>query len=196
MKNSIHQIIRNSFKESINIKSKILDSNLIYQIEKVSLSITNCLQNGGKIFFAGNGGSFADSQHLATEFISRFLFERSALPAIALGTNSSSMSAIGNDYGYEDVFSRELHALGTNKDIFIPITTSGNSKNLIKAVNISNELGMRSIALTGATGGALDELCECIKIPSTDVPRIQECHILIGHLMCHIAEDEMFRNKQ
>ena len=195
MKESIHQIIKNNFKESINIKSKILDSNLLSQIEKTSLSIINSLQNGGKIFFAGNGGSFADSQHLAAEFISKFLLERSALPAVALGTNSSNMSAIGNDYGYENVFSRELYALGSNKDIFIPITTSGNSKNLIKAVNISNELGMQSIALTGATGGALNELCECIKIPSTDVPRIQECHILIGHIICHIAEEEIFKNK-
>jgi len=195
MKNSIHQIINNSFKDSINIKSKILESNLINQIEKVSLLVMNCLQNGGKIFFAGNGGSFADSQHLAAEFVSRFLIERNALAAIALGTNSSNMSAIGNDYGYEKIFSRELDALGSNKDIFIPITTSGNSKNLIEAVNTSNKIGMRSVALTGATGGALSELCECIKIPSKDVPRIQECHILIGHLMCQIAEQEIFKSK-
>ena len=195
MKNSIHQIINNSFKDSINIKSKILESNLINQIEKVSLLVMNCLQNGGKIFFAGNGGSFADSQHLAAEFVSRFLIERNALAAIALGTNSSNMSAIGNDYGYEKIFSRELDALGSNKDIFIPITTSGNSKNLIEAVNTSNKIGMRSIALTGATGGALSKLCECIKIPSKDVPRIQECHILIGHLICQIAEQEIFKSK-
>jgi D-sedoheptulose 7-phosphate isomerase len=195
MHDKIRQIIKNSFNESITLKSKILDSDLLNQIEKASLSIIDCLQNRGKIFFAGNGGSFADSQHLAAEFISRFLIERNALPAIALGTNSSNMSAIGNDYGYEDVFSRELYALGTNKDIFIPITTSGNSKNLIKAVNIANDLGLQSIALTGATGGALDELCECIKIPSMDIPRIQECQILIGHLMCQIAEEEIFKTK-
>ena len=150
---------------------------------------------GRKIFFAGNGGSFADSQHLAAEFISKFLFERDALPAIALGTNSSNMSAIGNDYGYKNVFSRELFALGSKNDIFIPITTSGNSENLIEAVITANNAGLKSIALTGATGGALNELCECIKIPSTNVPRIQECHILIGHLLCQIAEESIFKTK-
>ena len=132
MKNSTQQIIKNGLKESIEIKSKILDSNLIIQIENASASIVKCLQEGKKIFFAGNGGSFADSQHLAAEFISRFLFNRSALPAVALGTNSSSMSAISNDYNYKDVFSRELEALASNKDIFIPISTSGNSTNLIE----------------------------------------------------------------
>jgi D-sedoheptulose 7-phosphate isomerase len=105
------------------------------------------------------------------------------------------MSAIGNDYGYKNVFSRELFALGSKNDIFIPISTSGNSENLIEAVNTANNVGLKSIALTGATGGALNELCECIKIPSTNVPRIQECHILIGHLLCQIAEESIFKTK-
>lgn len=193
MKEKDYKIIKKSFEESIEIKSKILNSRLIDQILEAGLSVVESLQNGGKVFFAGNGGSFADSQHLAAEFISKFLLERNALPAIALGTNSSNMSAIGNDYGYENIFSRELQALGTNKDIFIPITTSGNSKNLIEAVNIANNIGLKSIALTGSTGGALDELCECIKVPSIEVPRIQECHILIGHLLCQIAEEKIFK---
>lgn len=193
MKNSTQQIIKNGLKESIEIKSKILDSNLIIQIENTSASIVKCLQEGGKIFFAGNGGSFADSQHLAAEFISRFLFNRSALPAVALGTNSSSMSAISNDYNYKDVFSRELEALASNKDIFIPISTSGNSTNLIEAVKTAKIKGIKIVAFTGETGGALNELCECIKVPSTDVARIQECHILIGHLCCQIVEKKIFR---
>jgi len=193
MKNSTQQIIKNGLKESIEIKSKILDSNLIIQIENASASIVKCLQEGKKIFFAGNGGSFADSQHLAAEFISRFLFNRSALPAVALGTNSSSMSAISNDYNYKDVFSRELEALASNKDIFIPISTSGNSTNLIEAVKTAKIKGMKIVAFTGETGGALNELCECIKVPSTNVARIQECHILIGHLCCQIVEKNIFR---
>jgi D-sedoheptulose 7-phosphate isomerase len=193
MKDLIQQIIKDGLKESIEIKSKILDSNLLNQIENASELIVKCLQEGGKIFFAGNGGSFADSQHLAAEFISRFLFNRSALPAVALGTNSSSMSAISNDYNYKDVFSRELEALASNKDIFIPISTSGNSTNLIEAVKTAKIKGIKIVAFTGETGGALNELCECIKVPSTDVARIQECHILIGHLCCQIVEKKIFR---
>tara|TARA_A100001015_G_scaffold315210_1_gene426493 strand:- start:1202 stop:1792 length:591 start_codon:yes stop_codon:yes gene_type:complete len=195
MNKNVRNIIEKNFEQSIKIKTDVLNSNLIDQIAKVGLSVIDCLQSGRKIFFAGNGGSFADSQHLAAEFISKFLFERDALPAIALGTNSSNMSAIGNDYGYKNVFSRELFALGSKNDIFIPITTSGNSENLIEAVITANNAGLKSIALTGATGGALNELCECIKIPSTNVPRIQECHILIGHLLCQIAEESIFKTK-
>ena len=196
MRKRVKDIIKTSIEESIKLKSQILNSSLLNQIEKVGLLVVHSLQNGGKIFFAGNGGSFADSQHLAAEFISRFLFNRDALPAIALGTNSSIMSAISNDYDYKNIFSRELDALGSNKDIFIPITTSGNSKNLIEAVKIANNKGLKSIAITGATGGALNELCECIKVPSTNVARIQECHIMIGHLLCQIAEDEIFKLKR
>lgn len=195
MSKDIKKIIKASFDESIKIKSKILKSDMIDQIEQIGLTLTVCLKKKGKIFFAGNGGSFSDSQHLVAEFISRFLFDRSALPAIALGTNSSTMSAIGNDYNFKDIFSRELRALGCNKDIFIPITTSGNSKNIIEAVKIANTKGMKTFALTGETGGALNKLCECIKVPSTHIPRIQECHILIGHILCQIVEKEMFKTK-
>ena len=195
MKEKINHIIKKSFKESISLKSEILNSNLINQIEEVGQSLINLLHNGGKVFFAGNGGSFADSQHLAAEFTSRFLFDRNALPAIALATNSSNMSAISNDYDYENIFARELYALACNKDIFIPISTSGNSKNLIKAVKVARNKGLKIVALTGSTGGTLNELCECIKVPSTNIPRIQECHILIGHLLCQIAEEGIFKAK-
>tara|TARA_X000000950_G_scaffold277409_1_gene366761 strand:+ start:734 stop:1324 length:591 start_codon:yes stop_codon:yes gene_type:complete len=195
MKNSTQQLIKKGLNESIEVKLKILNSNLLNQIEKASELLIKCLQNGGKIFFAGNGGSFADSQHLATEFISRFLFNRGALPAIALGTNSSSMSAIANDYNFKDVFSRELEALASKKDIFIPITTSGNSINLIEAVKVAKIKEMKIMAFTGETGGALNDLCECIKVPSTNVARIQECHILIGHLFCQIVEENIFHEQ-
>jgi len=188
-------IIQSSFKESIKLKSKILNSSLIDQIQQVGLELVKILENEGKVIFAGNGGSFSDSQHLTAEFISRFLIDRRALPAITLGTNSSNISAIANDYNYENVFSRELDALGSSKDMFIPITTSGNSKNIIKAVKTANQKSIRTIALTGESGGAIKEFCECIKVPSTNVPRIQECHILIGHILCQIAEDAIFKNK-
>jgi D-sedoheptulose 7-phosphate isomerase len=195
MKKKTQQLVIKSFENSIKIKTNILNSKIINDITDLSLSVVNCLQNGGKLFFAGNGGSFADAQHLAAEFVSRFLINRSALPALALGTNSSNMSSIANDYGYKNVFSRELEALGSKRDLFIAISTSGNSKNLIEAVNSANKKGLKSIALTGATGGALNKICDCIKVPSTEVPRIQECHILIGHLLCQIAEEKIFKEK-
>ncbi|MDA8668165.1 SIS domain-containing protein [Alphaproteobacteria bacterium] len=195
MREKINQIILRNINESINLKTNILNSKLIDQIEEAGHSVIDVLNNGGKVFFAGNGGSFADSQHLAAEFISRFLFDRNALPAIALATNNSSVTAIGNDYDFENIFSREIFALGSNKDIFFPITTSGNSKNLINAVKTATDIGLKIVALTGATGGALEDLCDCIKVPSTNVPRIQECHIMIGHLLCQIAEKGLFKLK-
>lgn len=195
MREKISQIIQRNINESINLKTNILNSKLTDQIEEVGHSVIDILNNGGKVFFAGNGGSFADSQHLAAEFTSRFLFDRNALPAIALATNNSSLTAIGNDYDFENIFSREISALGSNKDIFFPITTSGNSKNLINAVKKATDIGLKVVALTGATGGALEDLCDCIKIPSTNVPRIQECHIMIGHLLCQIAEEGIFKTK-
>jgi D-sedoheptulose 7-phosphate isomerase len=193
MKNRINDIVSTSFQDSVSLKTEILNSSLLLQIAGAGEAIIECLESRGKIIFAGNGGSFADSQHLAAEFISRFLFDRSALPAIALGTNSSNMSAIGNDYGYENVFARELDALGSKGDIFIPITTSGNSPNLIEAVKIASDLKLKTIALTGETGGALGSMCECLKIPSSNVPRVQESHILIGHILCQIAEEGIFK---
>ena len=195
MKEKIIDIIKSGLNESINLKSEISNSVIISQIEKVSVLLIDCLQKGGKVFFAGNGGSFADSQHIATEFTSKFLLDRSALPAIALGTNSSSMSAISNDYGFKKIFSRELDSLGSSKDVFIPISTSGNSHNLIEAVKTANKKGLKTVAFTGSTGGELANICECIKIPSDNVPRIQECHILIGHLLCQIVEEEIFKQK-
>ena len=193
MKNRVNDIVLTSFQDSIALKTEILDSSLLLEIAGAGEAIIECLESRGKIIFAGNGGSFADSQHLAAEFISRFLFDRSALPAIALGTNSSNMSAIGNDYGYENVFARELDALGSSGDIFIPITTSGNSPNLIEAVKIASDRKLKTIALTGETGGALGSICKCLKIPSSNVPRVQESHILIGHILCQIAEEGIFK---
>lgn len=187
-------IIIERINESIDTKKRLLENSEIHlQIESLSKKILKSLDNGGKIIFAGNGGSFADSQHLSAEFVSRFLFNRPALASVALGTNSSNMSAIGNDYGYEDVFSRELEAIGNPKDIFICISTSGNSSNIIKAAKIAKEIGIYSVGLTGSNPCLLWDLVDCIKVPSTDTARIQECHITIGHIICEVVEAESFK---
>jgi D-sedoheptulose 7-phosphate isomerase len=175
--------------ESIKVKEQMLaDEALLLQLETLAADCLTALLSGGKIIFAGNGGSFADAQHLSAEFTSRFLFDRAPLPSLALGTNSSAISAIGNDYGYDQVFSRELRGIAQPQDVFIGISTSGNSLNIVKAVDAAVELGIRTVVLTGQIGGVLGSLCECLHIPSNETPRIQECHILLGHILCELVE--------
>ena len=179
------ELIINEIEKSIEVKTAVLNDNKI--IEKLSSLVNDCIQSlnsGGKIIFCGNGGSFADSQHLAAEFISRLRFDRAPLASIALGTNSSNMSAIGNDYGYDQVFKREILALGNSNDIFIPISTSGNSANVIEAINAAKEKGLKTLAFTGGTGGKMSEICECIIVPSASTEKIQEVHIMLGHILC------------
>ena len=179
--------------ESERVHSLIAASTIIRdQIAGLSERCLSSLQNGGKIIFAGNGGSFADSQHLAAELVSRLQFDRAPLPSVALGTNSSSTTAIGNDYGYEFVFSRELQVIGNSNDVFIPISTSGNSKNILRAVETAIVRGIPVFGLTGESGGELATKCECIKIPSARTERIQEGHILVGHVLCGLIEDGYF----
>tara|TARA_B110000438_G_scaffold303462_1_gene365048 strand:+ start:3126 stop:3707 length:582 start_codon:yes stop_codon:yes gene_type:complete len=186
--------IKKEIVDSISTKDLILGNNeLINQIQLLIDSCLFSLSNGGKIIFAGNGGSFADAQHLSAEFTSRFMFDRNPLPSIALGTNSSAMSAIGNDYGYEKVFSRELDSIAKDNDLFIPISTSGNSKNIINAIEIAMNKKIKVIALSGSSGGLIKPLCECICIPSNNTARIQESHIMIGHIICGIVEAEFFK---
>lgn len=186
--------IKNHFKESIDIKEQILkDENLLNLIKKAALEIIKAYKNGNKTLLAGNGGSAADAQHIAGELVSRFYFDRPGLASIALTTDTSILTAIGNDYGYEKVFSRQLEAQGLKGDIFIGISTSGNSANILKALEICKEKGIISIGLTGQSGGKMNELCDyCIKVPSSCTPRIQESHILIGHILCAIVEEELF----
>ena len=179
--------------ESIKVKELMLaDKGLLLQLEKLAVDCVHALQAGGKIIFAGNGGSFADAQHLSAEFTSRFLFDRAPLPSMALGTNSSAISAIGNDYGYENVFCRELRGIAQSKDVFIGISTSGNSLNIVKAVEATVESGIRTVELTGQSGGVLPTLCESLRVPSSDTPRIQECHILLGHILCELVEQKYY----
>jgi D-sedoheptulose 7-phosphate isomerase len=188
------ELIINEIEKSIEVKTNVLNDNKI--IEQLSSLVNNCIQSlnsGGKIIFCGNGGSFADSQHLAAEFISRLRFDRAPLASIALGTNSSNMSAIGNDYGYDQVFKREILALGNSNDIFIPISTSGNSSNVIDAINAAKEKGIKTVAFTGGTGGKLSNICECIIVPSSSTEKIQEVHIMLGHILCYLIENNFFK---
>ena len=186
--------IKAEISESIETKQKLLGSTeLLAKIqEAVELSLI-ALRNGGKIIFCGNGGSFADSQHLAAEFISRLRFDRESLSSMALGTNSSNLSAIGNDYGYEKVFERELSALGKEGDVFFPISTSGNSPNVITAIEVAKRQNIKTIAFTGGTGGKIAQLCDCIIVPSSRTEKIQEAHIMIGHIICGLIEEEYFK---
>ena len=186
-------LIKEEIKKSIDVKIAVLNSEaILIQVESLVKNCIESLSKGGKIIFCGNGGSFADSQHLAAEFISRLRFDRAPLASIALGTNSSNMSAIGNDYGYDQVFKRELLALGNSNDIFIPISTSGNSPNVIDAINSAKEKGIKTVAFTGGTGGKMVNICECIIVPSTNTEKIQEVHIMLGHIICYLVEKNMF----
>ena len=179
---------------SIDVKKKILeDKEIISNINDLSNKCLEALKKGGKIIFAGNGGSFGDAQHISAEFTSRFLFDREPLASIALATNNSAVTAIGNDYGYEHIFARELKAIGNIKDIFIPITTSGNSNNIIQAIKLANSMGIYTTCLTGNNGGKITDLCNTIIVPSSATERIQECHILIGHIVCAIVESKYFK---
>ncbi|EAJ0326584.1 D-sedoheptulose 7-phosphate isomerase [Campylobacter lari] len=191
---NLNSYIKSHFADSIKVKDEILnDENLINLIKKAALMIIQAYKNGNKTLLAGNGGSAADAQHIAGEFVSRFYFDRPGIASIALSTDTSILTAIGNDYGYENLFARQVQAQGNKGDVFIGISTSGNSKNILKALEICKEKEILSIGLSGSNGGAMNELCDiCIKVPSSCTPRIQEVHILIGHILCAIVEEELF----
>lgn len=178
--------------ENINIiksLSKIL-SDIIVNASKM---IIDCYRNEGKIILIGNGGSAADAQHIAAELVGKFKLERNSLPAIALTTNTSILTAIANDYGYDTIFSRQIESLANSKDILIAITTSGNSPNILKAVEIAKTKNIKIIGMTGKTGGKLKNMVDIlINIPSDNTPRIQEGHITIGHIICSLVEKELF----
>ena len=185
--------VREIIESAIAVKQKLLDdAAFASSIENLSFKCLNSLRNGGKIIFCGNGGSFADAQHLSAEFTSRFLFDRAPLASIVLGANNSAISAIGNDYGYDQVFAREFSGVAKKDDLFIPITTSGVSQNIIAAVETARSLGNTTVALTGNGGGKLSKLCDMICVPSEETARIQECHIMIGHIVCEIVEKHYF----
>lgn len=185
------QRIKELLNESAQLKIKVAET-LSDEISQVIDLIRTSLVNGGKILLMGNGGSAADAQHLAAEFIGRFKMERIALPAIALTTDTSALTCLGNDYGFESIFSRQIEALAKKGDAVIGISTSGNSENVFKALKQANELGAVSIGFLGNDGGRIKKIAhKAIVVPSNDTARIQESHITIGHIICEIIEQEL-----
>lgn len=183
-----------SIRQSIEVKQAIISNSLLVsEIRKVSVACITAYSRGNKVLLCGNGGSAADAQHIAAEFSGRFYYDRAPLAAEALHTNTSFLTAVANDYSYEDVYSRALLASGKNGDVLIGLSTSGNSPNVLNALKTAKELGIVTIGFTGESGGKMKELCDyLINIPSTDTPRIQESHILVGHIICELVESALF----
>ena len=188
--------IKNIISDSIKVKQLLLeDDKTLTKILEASHKILHSLQNSGRIYFCGNGGSAADAQHLAAEFSGRFYQDRKALPAEALHTNTSYLTAVANDYSYDVVYSRLIHGVGHPQDVLIGISTSGNSKNIVLALEEAKKIGMATIGLTGSKGGIMKDICDInLAMPSEDTPRIQECHIMIGHIICQMVEDMYFQS--
>jgi D-sedoheptulose 7-phosphate isomerase len=196
-KNDFEPRVSRSIQSSIAVKERLLaDPEIVSIIAKAGEILIGALKQGHKVLFFGNGGSAADAQHIAAEFVGRFAFSRPALPALALSVNSSSLTAIGNDFGFDLVFSRQIEALGRPGDVAIGISTSGNSPNVLRAISAARGIGMHTIALTGCTGGDLKNAADhCICVPSNETPRIQECHILIGHVIAELVEQTIFHEQ-
>lgn len=181
-------------EDSLSVVSSIVaNKGLQSKIEQLALLIVSSLKKGGKIMFIGNGGSAADSQHMAAEYVSRFAFDRKGLPGIALTTDTSILTAIGNDYSFDNVFSRQLNALGNEGDILIAYSTSGRSLNIVKAINEAKSMGIYSVFFTGLEGSALSNADLTIASPSSSTPHIQEGHLILGHLLCYLVEKLYFK---
>lgn len=190
----LENLCRQRVRESISAKEALAkNSALIQVIVEVAGQIAKCLRGGGKVLLFGNGGSAADAQHIAAEFVGRYLHERPGLPAIALTVDTSALTAVSNDYGFEMVFARQLEVLGRKGDVAVAISTSGNSPNVLRAVEVARASGLLTVGLTGGKGGRLKRLVDyCVCVPSGSTPRIQESHILVGHIICEIVEMELF----
>ncbi len=185
-------IIKDIIKESIRIKEAVL-SKLSKEIKTAAGMISIALKKGGKVILFGNGGSAADSQHIAAEFVGRFKLERQGLASIALTTNTSIITSIANDYGYEEIFSRQVEAIGSDNDIAIGISTSGNARNVIAGLLEAKKMGLKTIALTGSGGGEMATIADlALTVPSDNTARVQEAHIVIGHIICELAEQNLF----
>jgi D-sedoheptulose 7-phosphate isomerase len=188
----MENIIPKRFKESAEVKNRFLKENLPRLIDGIRL-ISHAFESGNKLFFFGNGGSAADAQHLAAEFVNRYIMDRPPLPAIALTTDTSILTSVSNDIAFKEIFAKQLKALGKVGDVAIGISTSGNSPNVIKAFEVAKEMGMKTVALTGNDGGMLSKMADIsLTVPSTSTPRIQEVHILIGHILCEMVEHHLF----
>ncbi len=189
--------IPQSIAESIAVKQAVLDNpDFLSRIRQAADIITASLRSGGKVHFCGNGGSAADAQHLAAELSGRYGFDRLPLNAEALHCNTSYLTAVANDYGYEAAFARLLQGTAKEGDVLVAISTSGNSRNILNAIEMAKTMGVKVIAMTGESGGAMRDRADILlNVPSADTPRIQECHILIGHILCELVENEMFASK-
>jgi D-sedoheptulose 7-phosphate isomerase len=187
--------VRTAITASIAAKQQLLaDGQIVSTLARVSQILVDALRNGNKLMVFGNGGSAADAQHIAAEFVGRFAFNRPALPALALSVNSSCVTAIGNDYGFDLVFARQVEALARRGDVAVGISTSGNSPNVIRGLEAAGRMGVHTVGFAGAGGGKLKETADfCLCAPSAETPRIQECHILMGHILSEIAEREIFK---
>ena len=188
----MQEIITAQLQDSIDTKKEVIKT-LVPKIEEAAKMIVSALKNGKKIMFCGNGGSAADAQHLAAELIGRYKKDRPALAAISLTTDTSTLTCLSNDFGYDTIFSRQVEGLGQKGDVLVGISTSGNSKNIIEAVNKAGSLGVKTIGFLGRGGGQLQGLVDlALTVPSNDTPRVQESHITIGHIICGLVETELF----
>ena len=187
----MNSMIQKEFQDHITISQKSM-KNLSNNIEIAAKICIKTIRKNGKIILFGNGGSAADAQHIAAELVGRYITERKGLSAIALTTDTSILTSIGNDYGYEEIFSRQIEALAKSEDVVIGISTGGTSKNVINAMKLANETGCKIVGFSGKDGGMMNEICDVnIVVPSDQTPRIQEMHILIGHTLCHLIDYEL-----
>jgi len=188
----MENIILKRFKESSEVKTRFLKENLSRLLDVIKL-VSHTFEAGNKLFFFGNGGSAADAQHLAAEFVNRYVMDRPPLPAIALTTDTSILTSVSNDLAFNEIFAKQLRALGKEGDVAVGISTSGSSPNIIKAFEVAKEMGMKTVALTGNDGGVIAKMVDfSLVVPSTSTPRIQEAHILIGHILCEMVEHYLF----
>lgn len=191
------QRVGRSIQASIAVKELLLQNvEIVSTVAKVSELLIDVFRKGNKVVLFGNGGSAGDAQHIAAEFVGRFAFDRPALPALALSVNTSCVTAIGNDYGFDQVFSRQIEALAHRGDVAIGISTSGQSANVLRAMATAKKMGLRTVGLTGSAGSKLrDAVDHCICVPSNETPRIQECHILVGHIISELVEQTIFHEE-
>lgn len=190
MKDRIQYLVQSS----INVKSKVVaDEHILSQVEQIVQLLVNCFQSGKRVWFCGNGGSAADAQHLAAEFSGRFYKNRKALPAEALHCNTSYLTAVANDYSFNQIYARLVDGICEAGDVLLAFSTSGNSTNIIEALEVARDKGVHAIGFTGSAGGKMTECCDIlVKVPSSDTPRIQEVHMLLGHIICELTENLLF----
>jgi len=188
------QIIQSRIQSSLDIKTALLnDAKILTNIEKMVSLVVQCFNNNGKVLWCGNGGSAADAQHLSAELSGRFYYDRPPLFSEALHVNTSYITAVANDYSYDVIYSRLVEAMGKKGDVLVGLSTSGNSPNVVKALETARKKGLTAVGFTGETGGRMKDVCDIlVNIPSADTPRIQECHMLLGHTVCELVEMKLF----